>query len=293
MFKGCPVFRQIALAGLLILTAWSGTAAGAAPRVVHYVVFGDDAYYQELLKLALRHSGRYQAEPVAAAMTQKRLISDMASGHSDVDVIWTMTSLERERSLRPVRIPLVRGLLGLRLFLVRSREAERLRAPASLAELKAWSLGQGHDWPDTAILRHAGLTVETSSNYPALFEMLRQGRIQAFPRSVTEIWSELDSDRGRDLSILPGLALYYPAPEYFFVRIGDDELADALERGLAAALKDGSFDSLFQRYMGPHIQRAALDKRRILTLPNPDLPPLTPLDTPGYWYFTARPGQGD
>jgi hypothetical protein len=54
------------------------------------------------------------------------------------------------------------------------------------------------------------------------------------------------AQHGREgLAELPGLALQYRQPVYFFVGRHRPELAERLERGLALAAADGSFDALF------------------------------------------------
>ncbi|MDP1340920.1 hypothetical protein, partial [Klebsiella variicola] len=77
---------------------------------------------------------------------------------------------QRETSgLLTVRIPIDRGLMGWRLLLVRRSELAQWDQVRHLDDLRRRIAGQGHDWPDTAILRANGLQVGTSSVYEALF----------------------------------------------------------------------------------------------------------------------------
>ena len=75
----------------------------------------------------------------------------------------------------------------------------------------------------------------------------------------------------------------YPAASYLFVRPDRPQLAVDLERGMEAAVADGSLQRLFQRYFGDLIARHRLNQRVVLNLRNPLLPPGTPLQRPGYW----------
>ncbi len=251
-----------------------------------------DRYPVQLLKLALREAhADYELKPHPVFMLQVRAMREVEQ-QSGLDIIWTMTSREREKALLPIRIPIDRGLLGWRLLLVRPALAPRFAAAAGLEQLKALRGGQGADWPDTAILRAAGLVVDESVRYGDLFQKLAAGRIDYFPRSVQEIWGELDKHRDEGFVIEPTLALHYPAAMYFFVSRQRGELAADIRRGLARALKDGSFQALFMQYFGADLKRANLDGRRVFELTNPLLPPETPLADERLWYRPAHaPGR--
>lgn len=75
-----------------------------------------------------------------------------------IDVLWSMTTQEREAQLLPIRIPIDKGLLGWRIPLLRANRANLLAGATTLAGLHLWSAGQGHDWPDAEILKSNGLT---------------------------------------------------------------------------------------------------------------------------------------
>ena len=195
-----------------------------------------------------------------------------------------MTSKEREAHLLPVRIPIYKGLIGWRIGLVREVDAERFASVRTLADLRALTLGQGHDWPDTEILRGNGLSVYGVDDYESLFRMLRQGRFDYFPRSVLEIWQERDRHAGQGLVVEPHLLLRYPAVAYYFVNRRNTALARVIERGLERALADGSFDQLFLKFYGPSLEAARLDQRTIIDLSNPLLPSDTPLSRDAFWY---------
>jgi hypothetical protein len=276
--------------GLLLQTV----PARAAPGVLVYPRAEADSdrrddYPVQLLALALAKMGRHdqlRANPIF--MLQARSIHELEQG-SNLDVIWTMTSPEREANLLPVRIPIDRGLLGWRLFLVRNDNLARFARVGKLEELRAFRAGQGADWPDTAILRAAGLDVDASARYGDLFLKVQAGRIDYFPRSLHEVWEEIDAHPDSGLTVEPHLALHYPTAMYFFVSKREPALAADITHGLEKALRDGSFDALFQRHFGAALQRAALGQRRVLELKNPLLPPETPLGDARLWYHPAMP----
>ncbi|MBV8123936.1 MAG: transporter substrate-binding domain-containing protein [Pelomonas sp.] len=242
-------------------------------------------YVTDLLRLALRYSGKnFQVKPQPVEMAQQRTFMEIARGETSLDLMWTMTNPQRETSaMIPVRIPVDRGLLGWRLLLIRQADADRWRHVASIADMQSLVLGQGHDWPDTEILRANGLRVGTSSDYNSLFRMLLRGRIDGFPRSILEIGAELKAHADDGLMVAPDLLLYYPAPSYFFVSPKRPELAEQIRQGLESSIADGSMQKLFKRYFGHLWAEFQLDERRVLRLKNPDLSPLTPLQRPELW----------
>jgi hypothetical protein len=247
-----------------------------------------DDYPVELLTLALQKSGKpYALRASPVFMLQVRAISELERGQT-VDVIWTMTSAERERTLLPVRIPIDRGLLGWRLLLVREQALPKFAGLASPEQLKQLVGGQGFDWPDTTILKSAGYTIDESVRYEDLFTKLAGGRVDYFPRSVQEIWGELETHRSAGFAVEPNLVLHYPAAMYFFVNPQKAPLAADIQKGLEQALADGSFEALFQRHFGAVLKRAELGKRQVVTLANPLLPPETPLANKRLWFQPAR-----
>ncbi|HEY4080942.1 MAG TPA: transporter substrate-binding domain-containing protein [Burkholderiaceae bacterium] len=283
------VKRGFLLACLLPALLLQAAPARAENRILVYPRaegIGDrrDDYPVDLLTLALSKAGRHeQLQASAFFMLQARSIRELEQGRA-MDVIWTMTSIEREESMLPIRIPIDRGLLGWRLLMVRQDSLARFAHLRRLTDLQDLRAGQGADWPDTSILRKAGLTVDESAHYGDLFLKLAAGRIDYFPRGVNEIWGELQSHTEAGLAVDPRLALHYPTAMYFFVNKRDAALAADITRGLEKALRDGSFEALFQRYFGASIQRANLGERQILELKNPLLPPETPLGEARLWY---------
>ena len=204
----------------------------------------------------------------------------------ELTVIATMTSREREEQLLPVRIPVYRGLWGHRIFIINREALATFAAVRTEEQLKTLWAGQGHDWPDTKILKENGYNVVTSADYRGLFAMLQEERFDYFPRAVNEPWREVEEEMERDLVVEPTLLLQYYAPAYFFVSHKNAKLADRLRRGFELALEDGSFVELFDThwYIQDTLKLAKIQGRTIFRLENPLLPPETPLDRPELWY---------
>lgn len=247
------------------------------------------AYVAELVRLAYSKLGEsIQLRFALLEMQQSRSLAELMTSQSSFDVMWSVTNQEREQSgLRVIRVPIDRGLMGWRLLIVRAADLPRWQAVKALADMRRFIAGQGHDWPDTAILKANNLPVVTSTDYAALFRMLKVGRFDYFPRSIMEADSELAGRRHPELAIVPNLMISYPAAAYLFVSPSKEELASDLERGLQAAAADGSFQRLFRQYFGDLIDAHPVRDGRVFMLQNPLLPPEAAADR---LHLRLRPG---
>ena len=237
-----------------------------------------------LLDLALRASGKtYVLTPSANDYEQKRALTDLASDKY-LDVSWSMTSIDRESMLLPIRIPIFKGLIGWRIPLVNSNYGDLFLNSRSKEDIQLLKAGQMHDWPDTSILEWNGMTMFRSSTYAGLFKMLAMERIDYFPRSVIEIWREYEANKSMKITVDENVLVYYPTAFYYFVSKKRPELARAIESGLETMIKDGRFEKLFMHYHADYIDAVNIDKRALIVLKNPLLPPETPINRQELWY---------
>lgn len=233
-------------------------------------------YYYNVLKLSLDKTkdkyGEYKIEYVDAGI-QGRRAAFLAEGSPDLDMIWTMTSIEREKSMLPVRIPLLKDLMGYRIFIINKKDKNKFSNIKTVEELKKMRAIQGHDWPDTEILIANGFQVEKSSNYEGMFEMIDLERADYFPRGVNEPFDEIKLRSKLNLAVDDTIMLQYFAPFFFFVNVKKPELRDRVKEGLEKAIVDGSFDKLF--YSDPSnkemLEKIDFKKMRIFKLENPFL----------------------
>lgn len=281
---------KIALRSLVMLWLCAPLAAPGAETLTYPQAgsAGDtrDAYPLKLLKLALEKAdvaSTYSLTVSQTPMPQGRALTELAQG-GGVRVVWSMTSIRREAELLPIRIPIFKGLIGWRLALVRADHAQALAGVHDLAALRQFVAGQGHDWPDTEILRGNGIQVMDVSLYDSLFGMLALGRFDYFPRSIHEIWAEEELHRKDGIVIDQHLLIRYPSAFYFFVNKKDLALAEAIRTGLERAIADGSFDKLFCLQFAQKIAQARLAQRTTIELSNPILPPQTPLARKELWF---------
>ena len=245
-------------------------------------------YFLDMLRLALEKTkktyGPFILQVTDKKMVQERALMSLEQG-KELDVIWTMTTREREKQFLPIRIPLEKGLIGYRLFLIHKDDKEKFNSIQTLQQLIQLKAGQEEGWPDTQILRQNGLRVISVPDYDSLFRMLKKKRFDYFPRGVFEIQSE--SSLHEELLIEDSLTIHYPAAIYFFVNKNNKQLAKRLEVGLRMAINDGTFQSLFlnQKSMRQALQLIKQSNRRLFQLKNPLLPLETPLQENGLWHF--------
>lgn len=243
-----------------------------------------DQYFLELLELAVKKSNE-KIELVPVPMPNQVESRDVINLNKKIiDIHWMHTSNELESRLIPIRIPLDRGLFGWRLVLINKSNRDLLKTVSNESDLKEFIFLQGYDWPDTAILEANGFHLETSStNFKNIFRMLQRKRADIFPRSVLEIWDEVEQQHNNAIVIDPYILIYYPTAFYFFVAKDNQPLADAIEKGLERALEDGSFAALFEQHYAGMIRKAEIENRRIIIIDNPILPPATPLERNELW----------
>ncbi len=243
-----------------------------------------DEYPKALLTLALEKTGvKYTLLPSERILLQGKALRQLRENR-EVNVVWSMTDSQREKDLLPIRIPIAKGLIGLRVFLINQQKKANFAAVSSQNELISLAPIQGEEWPDTKILQANGFNVLTVPDYPEAYSMLNQNRGDFFPRSVIEVLNELEeTERNPDIVLEPDLAIYYPTAMYFFVNRGDTTLARLIETGLQRALEDGSFDALFMSTHEEMLNQLNIPQRKIFKMDNPLLPEQTPLDNPALW----------
>jgi hypothetical protein len=246
-------------------------------------------YKYQLLELILGKTkatdGPFRIDVLKAEMIAQSRVLDLID-RGTITVIATMTSKEREKKLRPIRIPIFKNLFGYRIFIINRRDQEKFARIQTEEQLQKLWAGLGHDWPDLKILKANGFNVVGSSSYRGLFSMLQEGRFDYFPRAVQEPWREVEEEKTRDLIVEPTLLIHYHAPVYFFVSNRNLKLYERIERGFQMAIQDGSFEKLFNThwYIQDTLKLAKIRQRRIFRLNNPLLPPETPLDRKAFWY---------
>ncbi len=240
-----------------------------------------------LLQLALDKTGvNYELLASDRILLSGKAIRQLKENR-EVNVVWSMTDAQRERDLIPIRIPIAKGLIGLRLLVINKEQQDVFSGLNSRRRLMTMSPLQGDDWPDTKILQANGFNVVTVPDFREGYTVLERESQVFFPRSVIEVLPELaEGRRENKFMIAPDVALYYPTAMYYFVSKSNPTLARLIETGLQRALDDGSFDELFASTYETVLADLDINGRQIFRLENPLLPELTPLSDTKLWYLS-------
>ena len=246
-----------------------------------------DEYPIKLLALALDQTGvSYQLIPSDNFLSKGKAL-DRLQDNREINIVWGMTNVQREKDLLPIRIPIFKGLIGWRLLLIRQDMAERFTYIQQFEHLVKLSPLQGRDWPDTKILQSNGFDVITERNQTSLMKMLGRAQGDFFPRSIIEVWEELARSKVANeiqIQIQPSLGIRYPAAIYFFVNKKSVPLANLIETGLEKAIENGTYEALFVENYKTYIEKAQIENRTFYPLENAFLPEETPLDRKELWF---------
>jgi len=249
-------------------------------------------YEWELLEKALDISkekyGAYILKPSVELMNGIRKDSELMRSDGLITISLGIGTVEREKKLFPVRIPLDKGLLGYRVFLIKSEIQKELSNINNINGLKKFSIGQQFTWNDIYVWKENGFNVKEGTSYDGLFLMLKEGRFDLFPRGILEVDSEWNTMQNKidNIRIENSLMIYYPWPRYFFFSdsVKGKKLAERVEYGLTLMINNGSFDKLFYEYNGHIINKISNQKRKIIILKNSLLSKKTPLNNEKLWY---------
>ena len=245
--------------------------------------------FVEILKTALEKTeatdGPFILRATTLDMNPLRFQYEMKNGH-EPNIIWSSATQEQENDFLPIKIPLRKGILGYRIFLINKSDQNKFLSISSTDELKKLFVGQGVTWLDTAILRENGFRVITGSNYEGLFKMLISHRFDFLPRGINEAYTELNKRYTQypDMIIEKSILLYYPLPQFFFVNKDNKKLANRIERGMNIMIQDGTFNEIFMKYNKNYINILKSTNRKIFKIENPFLPKDMPYDRKELWY---------
>lgn len=269
--------------------------AGAATRAEEFripVYDSDDSFFVQVLHLALSaNGGEHSIKTFEHPVTQSRTLRELQDGK--FNIFYSGYAASRERDFIQVNIPLSRGLLGYRFLAIRTSNAGIFQSIRSKADFQhLMTLGANSSWPDTDIMRAAGLDVVTAPT-EALWPMLRRNRFLAFPRGMSEALPEIrreGAEPGNPLILEPRFMLAYRYDSFFYVPKNQPHLAAIVENGLRAAYDNGSYMKLFEAH--PVIQAAFEEirarPRTVFWIDTPDMSERTRNIPDRYWLSPAE-----
>ncbi|RED45849.1 amino acid ABC transporter substrate-binding protein [Aestuariispira insulae] len=287
MMRGQNLITSISL---ILGLFWALPLAAEPLQVIYGTRMGGEVrngYPIQLLELALKKSGRaYDLLAYDLPITQARAFLELEKKRS-ITVHYAGTSADLESRFLPVRIPVYRGLLGYRVFIIHPDNQLLFSRIDSLEKLAGLRAGQGTGWADIGILEHSGLIV-MAAPYESLLKMIELKRIDYFPRGINEAHPEVAQHQNRfpRLAVEKELLLVYPFAQFYFVNRDNQALHDAIRTGLVRAYEDGSFMALFNQH--PHVKdmmaKVRLAERRRFDIPNPLMTRETLSIPADYWH---------
>jgi hypothetical protein len=242
-------------------------------------------YFIELLSQALARSGKpYKPVMSVRGATHARQMQMVVDGL--IDVLWDAPGPEVDKRLMPIEIPIDKGLIGWRIFFINAGDQPLFAKITTEAQLKKIPLGQVKYWHDTSILKANKFNLVETPSYTGTFKMLMSKRFNYFPRSIAEIWDEEVNQKPilTNVVIEQHLVLQYPIAYFFYVNPRNAVLANDIQQGLEAMLRDGSFDKLFQEYNGKFIAKANLKNRHVIRVKNPFMTEETHRKFEHFWF---------
>lgn len=224
-------------------------------------------------RLALEKSrdpyGDYRLSIDRQPYSYSRLLRMLQLGNEINMISAPVTAGHRQAPLKIVKVPLLRGMLGKRLLIVRREDLADFERITQLSQLRAYTAGLGFDWTDLLFFDHNRLPYSTGSDITQLFTMLQRKRFDYLPLGQIEARSALaNSGLGEQLALVKGVMIQYPQPVYLQVSANRPDLAQRLEYGLSRAQADGSLQQLFEQHYSHLTEQSK--SARIITLQ--DLP---------------------
>ena len=220
-------------------------------------------YAQHLLSLILNRTdaqyGRYRLSPPhTPSTTSKAAIQQVLDRKMDIIVLPSHAAYEQQ--LKPIRIPICKGLLSYHFIQAQANAASDIDV-AALSK-KRFRLGSESPWQQV-LIDHQLQTGQDQVDY----ELLHIARHMHEPTRIH-----------------PGQLVHIKQAYYFYTHPDATLLHERIQVGLEKCLYDGSFERSFQLHWQKIIQAAALDKRNIITLKNTQLPAKTPTGQSHLWY---------
>ncbi|WP_264874233.1 ABC transporter substrate-binding protein [Vibrio agarivorans] len=278
--------------GLLLLSFVTSTQA--EPLLVPGKP-GEDKLMQLIFKEIVNRSDRFDSISHyygnAGDPNTAKMIEDLDSGH--LHITYVATSLDNESTMSPIYFPIYRGLLGMRLGIVRSDKANTFAGITRVDQLKSLTACQGRAWPDTDILEANGIKTAQSLKYPNMFPMLEGGRCDYFPRGVFEPFTEIVAQKQYNLTVDEYVMLRYKMPFFFFTAKNNPELATHIQEILYEMFEDGTYERMFfdDTEVAQALRLAKLQDRTIFDLENPSVSPATRNIPTQFWYDPLKGAQ--
>ncbi len=220
-------------------------------------------------------------------LTQSRLSEMLSNG--DVDLMFSGYSTNRENTFLQVNIPMTRGILGHRAFMIHGDKKDALTHVKTIEQLRQFCVGTGTDWPDADIMEKNGFCVERAPRNK-LWEMLENKRFDLLTRAIHEAYRELPEVQAKYPQIVLNetVILAYPFDFFIYVPKQNTHLWQIVTNGLLEAYRTGAFMEHFRN--DPAIRRgiqAMQSGRQTFHIENQAMDAATRTIDARFWYNSS------
>ena len=280
------LYRTSLLTTILALVVLLG-ASSASALEVRINDSRENNFYMDALVWLLDKSGEdytlvHTDHPTS---TQKRKVAFLLD--KEIDVIYAGTTQKLEDTLQPVRFPITRGLIGVRLMIINKDYQPVYNQVTSLEQLQNHIAALGYEWAEIDIFSQAGLPF-VEKIYDEIFVTLDKGGRFYFPRGALEAFSELKDKQQHmpNLKVEEQLLLKYKSAVLFFVHPDNKALKAALEAGFKKGYADGSYKRFFYNHplIKSSFDQAKLSQRTVIEIPDAYFPSGSGDIPPLYWH---------
>lgn len=274
--------------GLWLIVSATATSHATTIRYIAPVEGDDEAkdYYSNVLSLVCdkirEQYGSCSLMPERLPMGQQRQLMSLNKGV--LDIMWTVTTAQREEDFRAIRVPLTMGLIGYRVAVLNRYSVKSVKPTSTTADLKKLLHVQGYGWPDATILQSNGFNVRTTDWYNSLYSALSDGQYDALLRGVLEVVAEVET-YNENVEVDQHHLIHYPSAMYFFVAKNNVELATKIENALYGLIRERGMESILMEF-APHSHAIAalhLSGRKVHRLDNPLFPSNTDTKDAKLW----------
>lgn len=285
------MFKINTLVALLLIGFWSCSALAATEKpsitaaIAQIKLWNGNKtqsrqqYEREVLEAALNATNASHGKwHLQEDLTDYPLAADEANvfRSKGFDIFGTVagnTKLANEKKIL-IPLPLMKGLLGYRILIIRAADKEKFVAIKSAQQLQQLRLGIPGTWADAELFRQNGYKVEEKGSFDDLFTRLESNEFDYVSFGANEIagvFAQRAAQSGK-LIIDSSLLVYYPFPLVFYVNPNNQALATRVTQGLQTINGNGELDQIFNRYFGAELKTLNLSGRTKITLKNPILP---------------------
>lgn len=226
----------------------------------------------EVLDSTIASHGDYQIK-ILPHLSQPRTASMLRRREGYGDIVQGALRDDWEEHLIPIKIPIMKGTIGLRVLLIRQDKQPVFSAITSLEQLKQQFGAVTEYWSITKVFEYHKFNVVETNRQDSMFAMLEKQRFDYISRGINEVLMEYTKyqPKNPNLHIEDSLLINIPLPVYFFVNPNKSELAERITVGLNNVLNNGVLDKLFTKHFKQQFEQLNLFNRKLFKLENPTL----------------------